>query len=306
MNSKFDQNLEKWATENDIQELVYNKDVFVRVDKYNKPVDSKSKINNMAMASLSKEDQKKLRDLRSHLPHEEQYFRVDYNEKNSVFFLRKKTPIQSMLNVWAVIIIIWALYRWYFRTTLPIWFDEFIAKPAVFLIPLYYYITKVEKKNFIKNVSLNKGITLKSALLSITIGLLFLITGFFSFYKTTGSSSLPTTLHFPFPVALLVVIAFATAITEEILSRGFVLKRLYKDSGNPYTSSLIASVLFFVMHIPILMTNDLILGTTLLQIMATDLMLSFAVSLLYIQTESLYVPIIIHAFYNLSLYFFHS
>ena len=61
---------------------------------------------------------------------------------------QKTSPTQKALNVWAIVLIIWALYRAKFRTDLPIWFDEFIAKPAVFILPIYYYISRYEKKNF--------------------------------------------------------------------------------------------------------------------------------------------------------------
>ena len=56
----------------------------------------------------------------------------------------KVTATQRALNLWAVILIIWSVYRAKFR--LPEWLDEFIAKPLVFILPVYYYIRKIEKK----------------------------------------------------------------------------------------------------------------------------------------------------------------
>jgi len=57
---------------------------------------------------------------------------------------------QKMLNVWAIILIIWSFYRATFKMNLPVWFDEFIAKPMVFLFPIYWFITKLEKKTIFK------------------------------------------------------------------------------------------------------------------------------------------------------------
>ena len=56
----------------------------------------------------------------------------------------KATPTQKALNLWAVVLIVWAIYRAKFK--LPEWFDEFVAKPIVFVLPVYYYIQKIEKK----------------------------------------------------------------------------------------------------------------------------------------------------------------
>ena len=57
---------------------------------------------------------------------------------------RRTTPTQRALNLWAVILIVWSIYRAYFK--LPEWFDEFIAKPIVFVLPVFIYIKTVEKK----------------------------------------------------------------------------------------------------------------------------------------------------------------
>ena len=61
---------------------------------------------------------------------------------------------QKALNLWAVILIIWAIYRTYFK--LPEWFDEFIAKPLVFVLPVLVYIRTVEKRNSFKFINRQK------------------------------------------------------------------------------------------------------------------------------------------------------
>jgi len=100
----------------------------------------------------------------------------------------------------------------------------------------------------------------------------------------------------------LFVVALATSFSEEILSRGFVLKRLYEESKNIWTSSFFASILFFFIHVPILFSTPNISGDILLRVMATDLVLSLALSFLFILRGSLVVPILVHAFYALSIY----
>lgn len=211
---------------------------------------------------------------------------------------KKITSTQRALNLWAVILIVWSIYRTYFK--LPEWFDEFIAKPAVFVLPVLIYIHSIEKKEILSSLFINKNFKgfLKEFFISFGIGLILLFTALLSIYirfKKVGLFG-----HFPGfnQFGLIVLTALATGITEEILSRGFVLKRLYEESKNAYSSSFFASILFFFLHVPILFTNNKINGNILLMFMATDLLLSMVNGLIMIQRKSLTVPILIHAFYN--------
>jgi membrane protease YdiL (CAAX protease family) len=306
LKSQFESHLEIWAKNNGVSDLIHNGDVFVVVDKYNKQL-VKRPISKEHIEKLSAADKEKLEKMKTSLPSEDVYFSIVFDKRNGVFLIRKKTPIQNMLNIWAIIMIAWALYRWYFQTSMPLWFDEFIAKPFVFILPIYLYIVKIEKKNFFSGVSLNIPLPAKQLLTGIIIGVIFFATGLLSFYMREKSFTLSTLLsHLTTPLWLIIIVSAATSISEEIVSRGFVLKRLYQDSKNMYTSAFFASILFFFMHIPIFFTNQNIVGSALLQIMATDFLFSFAVSFLYIQSKNLYLPIIVHALYNVSIYLFST
>lgn len=212
------------------------------------------------------------------------------------------TPTQRALNVWAIVLIIWAIYRAKFR--MPEWFDEFIAKPAVFILPVYYYIRQVEKQPFFSGISLKLKLIFSDLFLAFTVGGVFIISAILAnFIKFKKVVLIQQTFNIEY-IVLIIAIALATAVSEEILSRGFILKRLYEESKNIYTSSFFASILFFFLHIPILFTKASITGNLLLTIMGTDLVLSLISSFIFLETKNLMVPILIHAFYNLSIVFF--
>lgn len=214
---------------------------------------------------------------------------------------KKVTPTQRALNLWAVILIAWAIYRTYFK--LPEWFDEFIAKPVVFVLPVLVYIRSVEKKDIFSGLYIDKNLKnfLKEFLISLGVGVVLLLTALFSIYLKTKNINLITNFPDFNQFGLIVLTALATGITEEILSRGFVLKRLYEESKNTYSSAFFASILFFFLHVPILFASNKINGNLLLVFMATDLLLSMVTGLIMIQRRSLTVPILIHAFYNIIL-----
>jgi membrane protease YdiL (CAAX protease family) len=222
------------------------------------------------------------------------------------------SPTQQILNVWAIIIFVWALYRHFFGTSLPIWADEFIIKPLIFVFPLYFYIVIRERKHFFHDLWLRKDGLLGDILYGSFVGLVLFASGAMINYIQYETLVRPDSSIFSqqdilsiiLSVGLFVLISFATSISEEILSRGFLLKRLYEQWGNMYTAILTSSLLYFALRIPILFTNPDVTGMALLQIMLTDLILSFTVSFLYLQSKSLALPIIIHTFYTLSLYIF--
>ena len=77
----------------------------------------------------------------------------------------KLTYTERVLNIWAISMILWSFYRAAFQADLGIWFDEIVAKPSIFLVPMYVFITKFEGKQFIKSV----GLKVKSILSLIHI-----------------------------------------------------------------------------------------------------------------------------------------
>jgi len=213
----------------------------------------------------------------------------------------KISSSQKALNLWAIILIVWSIYRIAFK--LPEWFDEFIAKPLVFVFPVYYFIAKIDKKKFLTEIWIKPNKFRKDLFLSIGIIIFFIATALLSNFikykklilvrQTIGLSEVP----------LIILIVLATAVSEEILSRGFVLKKLYDESKNIFTSSFFASILFFFLHVPILFTSK-ITGSLLLTYIITDLLISLINSFVFIERKSLVLPILIHALYNLSMIFF--
>lgn len=205
----------------------------------------------------------------------------------------KSSYTEKVLNVWAISLILWSIYRANFKTDLPIEFDEFFAKPIIFILPAYIFIKKIDKVNFFQAIALSSKNFLRELLIGATIGIIFfaaLIAVNAGKFNITGSRIFYT-----------LAIALAAAISEEILSRGFVLKRLYEQSKNIYSSSFLASLLFFFLHVPILFTSSSINGFLLLQVMLTDLVLSLSLSFLFLQRNNLIAPIFVHAFYTLGL-----
>ncbi|OGK16789.1 hypothetical protein A2862_02035 [Candidatus Roizmanbacteria bacterium RIFCSPHIGHO2_01_FULL_38_41] len=208
------------------------------------------------------------------------------------------SPLQQVLNVWAIILIIWSVYRT--KVLLPEWFDEFIAKPVVFILPVYIFIKKFEQKPFLQQIWLKIHNSLGDIYISLFLGGVFASSALFANYARYGDFQFAKEF-FSNKFLIVLLIPFATSISEEILSRGFILKRLYEDSKNMYSSSFLASILFLILHIPILFTIPGLSGSLLLLFLATDFILSLVNSFIYLDRKSLLAPILIHAFYNIAI-----
>jgi len=208
--------------------------------------------------------------------------------------MTKTSRTQQVLNVYGIILIIWSIYRW--KLTLPAWIDEFLFKPLVFVLPVYWVIVSVEKKDFFSEIWLHSKKILTDCAIGLALGGVFILSALFAHYAKIGTLDFSVLNKENIGLALLITLA--TAISEEILSRGFILKRFYEESHNPYISSFNASVLFLILHIPILFTIPELKGTLLILFLATDFILSLINCFIYIDRKSLIAPILIHALYN--------
>lgn len=216
----------------------------------------------------------------------------------------KVSSSQKALNVWAIILIMWSIYRANFGVSLPSWMDEFIVKPFFFVLPIWWYTRNIEKKDFLKRVNFH----LKTFWVDMGLGLLFggvfILAALISSVLKSGSIPFSVNHIFKLSTLFLFITALATSLSEELLSRGFVLTHLFEESKNMVSAIFISSILFFFLHIPILFTADHITGTILLQVMTMDIAFSMIISYLYLKRKSLFLPIIIHAFYIVSLSLF--
>lgn len=208
--------------------------------------------------------------------------------------MTKTSRTQQVLNVYGIILIVWSIYRWKFA--LPAWIDEFLFKPLVFVLPVYWVIVSLEKKNFFDEIWLHSKKIVADCAVGLALGGVFILSALAAHYAKIGTFDFSSLSKENIVLAL--VITLVTALSEEILSRGFILKRFYEETHNPYTASFNASILFLILHIPILFTIPELKGTLLILFLATDFILSLINCFVYLDRRSLITPILIHALYN--------
>jgi len=212
--------------------------------------------------------------------------------------MKNQVPFsQKVLNLWGVILIIWAFYR--LKLKMPEWFDELIAKPVVFVLPVYYFITKIEEKDFFSSLKWSFKSIKKDFLISCFISLIFLITIIFAnWFRHKDIGFLKQGIN-QAAFFYIIFISLAGAISEQILSTGFVFQRLYQESKNFYQTAFFNAILFFFLHVPLRFAIPSLAGSQLIFLMLTDIFLSLLNSYFFLSYKSLNLPIFIHAFYNI-------
>jgi len=149
-----------------------------------------------------------------------------------------------------MIFIFWLIYR-SISPTPSAWIDNFVAKPAVWLIPTFF-VVKILEKNKIISLGLSFDNFPKFTLIGTIVGILFFIylkifELLFHHQEFHGIA-----LHLTyFDIVKSLLFGIATAITEELVFRGYFQARLAKIFKSNFLGIAISTPLFALIHIPI-------------------------------------------------------
>lgn len=202
--------------------------------------------------------------------------------------------MNKVLKIWLCVFIPWTIYRIFFR--FPEWVDEFLVKPAIFiLLPLNLSGFKVfpgfEKRRKV----------FEDVIIGISVGFVFAFSALLANKAKYGSflfsSALPL---YGTGIVLYLFLSLATSVSEEVLGRGFIFNELKKTRG-VFPSALFSSLFSLSLHLPIIFTQLNLAGITLATFLASVFLLSMVNAYLYQNRGSLVLPILIHLFWNMSV-----
>ncbi|MDO8451979.1 MAG: type II CAAX endopeptidase family protein [bacterium] len=214
----------------------------------------------------------------------------------------KKKPVvslESIYQVWGWILLVWSLYRYFF--SLPEWLDEFVFKPLVFVLPVLWFVQKWEKRP-VKTLGLTTKNLFPSIYIGLGFGFVFALEGIAANALKYGKIQInPIAAIQQYGLLMLLVISLATAFSEELLNRGFLFNRILEKTKNMPYAAFVSTILFVLLHVPVLVTSLKLQGATLVLFFVTDFVLGFANSLLFFNTGSLIAPILVHVFWNMTV-----
>lgn len=209
--------------------------------------------------------------------------------------MKKTQPemqIERLLTVWGIIVVVWSFFRAY--THVPLWVSEIIVKPLVFIGPVYFYYRRFEKQgSFLRSIGLKCKNMKREAVVSIFVLITLVIFGYV-FLSSNYSFILSGFNVQWFSLGSVFIISAATAISEEIIGRGFLFHYLYTYSKNIFVSFVLSVLLFFILYLPGVLTSGAA-GSVLLLSFALNIIMSTITVILYRLRGSLFLPIAVHA-----------
>ena len=122
--------------------------------------------------------------------------------------------MRRVLAIYVVVLLAWGVYRFFYQLSEPL--DEFIAKPLIFLGPVFWYLSRYEKNNW-RLLGFKSKHIIKDIYLGVGLGMLLGAEGLiFNFIKYQGFNFEPVAAAGEFCFFGLMLLSTATAITEEI------------------------------------------------------------------------------------------
>jgi membrane protease YdiL (CAAX protease family) len=201
--------------------------------------------------------------------------------------------------IYILVFIVWTGYRAVFW--LPLWLEELVIKPIIFLTPVFLSLKKEPKKAEFLGLT---GKVVKSIRLGISVGLFYGLLAFWFNYLKFGSFQLITFGLEPMTLVISLLLGLATAFSEEVFFHGFLLKKLIMQWQDEYLSVLLVGVLFALIHLPIVIFSaEQGRVTVLIQLFLT-LLIGWGNGILRLRSQSIWPSILSHVFWGTTIFLF--
>ncbi len=223
------------------------------------------------------------------------------SENHNWFFMDKErlVYIEKIYAIWGGILFIWALYRAFL--SLPEWVDELVVKPLVFLGPPVFFIL-VKEKRPLASIGVNISHLPRDLFFGLFFGILFTVVGVFTNFIKHGSINLnPIVAITGNSLIITLLLSLVSAFTEETLVRGFLFSRLAGGYKSDLKGMLISSLMYLFILVPIVLVRLHLRPYALLLLLVSNFVLSFANTMIFSETKSVTVPVLIHAFWNMAV-----
>ncbi|CAN5286247.1 hypothetical protein BH10PAT1_BH10PAT1_6290 [soil metagenome] len=203
--------------------------------------------------------------------------------------------IKNATLLFTFLLIVWGFYRILFQ--LPDIVEELIIKPIIWILPVIYLVKNREKDTF-ESIGLTFKNLFPSIYLSLILGSFFSIEaaignyikygGKFNFGANLGANG----------IFLSLLISFATAISEEIVFRGYIFTRLWKSLNNEFQANFITSIGWTLIHVPIVIFINKLNPASAAIYLVLTFIFGVGSAFLYGRTKNLSSSIFLHVLWE--------
>ena len=207
--------------------------------------------------------------------------------------------IKEAALVYGWVLVVWGIYRFLFL--LPVWVEELLIKPVVFLGPVAWVLRR--EKKWWQTIGWG-GDVFKAAYQGIFLGLMYGLLGLWVNYVKYGRLQLSSYGMGGGEFLVFLGLALATAVSEEVLFRGYLLKRLAEGLGDEEKAVVVSGALFSLIHLPIaVFVWEYGLWEVLVQLFLT-LVVGWGNGFLMLKAGNVVASIFSHAFWGVSAFLF--
>lgn len=201
--------------------------------------------------------------------------------------------LKHALVFYTYLLLVWGFYRLLFQAPTPI--EELVVKPIAWLLPLFVLLRKekatlgsigVQFNNFFKVVYFVLGLGFVFSLLALFVN--FLKYGSLSFGANIGEVTFWGAIG----------LSFITAVTEELAFRGYLLTRLLSVVKSELTATLVLSVGWSLIHLPVAIFDWRLEALPLAIYMFVIFLFSIGTTFVFLRTKNIIAPILLHVLWQ--------
>ncbi len=212
-------------------------------------------------------------------------------------FHREKLSIKHVFALFCFIFAFWSLYRYFPEGVFPLWVEELIFKPLIWLVPTFWLVLRIEGEK-ISSLGLTKKNLFPALYWGIGLGIVFAAEGLVTNIIKYQGLHLPELEYSSLGLIGLVLLSFVTAFSEEIVFRGYIFTRLWRLWQSEWLANLVSAFLFALIHLPI---GVFVLGyspMTMLAYLFFVFVYGFGAAFVFARSENIVSAILMHVFWS--------
>lgn len=207
--------------------------------------------------------------------------------------MSKTALLKHTTLLFTYLFLVWGCYRLIIK--LPDEVEEVIIKPALWIIPVLY-LRKIEKAK-LESIGITMKNLFPSIYMSLILGSIFvvvaLVTNLFKYGQFNFGANLGSTSIFPS-----LGLSFMTAISEEIVFRGYIFTRLLQALGEEWKANFVTTIAWTLIHVPIVIfVNKLDPVSAIIYLLLTFIF-GIGSAYLYGQTKNISSSIFLHVLWE--------
>ena len=195
----------------------------------------------------------------------------------------------------------WSLYRYFFYY--PEWFDEFVAKPCILLLPTIFLATIFEKKS-LKSIGFSSQQLAQNIFIGLGAGIFIAVEAILTRQFKYGQVIFNPDHLTGVSLLTVILIPFVTGFAEEAVFRGYLFTNFLKSYKNEFFANALSTVLFVALHLPILLFVNHLSSVELLFSLVQLAILGALNGIIFARTKTLVAPTVTHGLWNLSAVLF--